>query len=722
MSTTSNSHSNAQLSSISFSQTSVVSGNAVIGTVHLTSAATKAATVTLALNNSSDPCTIPASVVVPVGASSANFTIQTHAVTKTFTETIWGNFGVTEHASFHMTPASIVAVPAITSAKTANGTVGSTFSFEITASNSPVSYGATGLPSGLSVNSATGLISGTPASAATASVTVSATNTSGTGTATLTLTIAAAASPVITSATTASATVGSAFSYQITATNSPSSFKATGLPAGLSLSSTGLISGTPSAAGISTVALSATNAGGTGTATLQLTVNSVEGIPVITSATAISGTVGSAFTFEITATNSPTSYGATGLPAGLSVNTTSGVISGKPTVAGSSSATLSATNSGGTGTSPLLISIAAAPVVAPVITSAGTASGVVGTAFSYQITANNSPTSFNATGLPTGLSVNTASGLISGTPSAAAADSVTLSASNSSGTGTQMLSLTISAQASGSLAASLGTPSFSDLFNYTSASESSFLANWVPQLYSASNYAGAGSNVTMQASNITFPINANTGTPCLCLTLNQTSSSASNGGEILSAASLFKSTGFGGYGTYEFCARFGSTSSTPTGSGSAVSGGVSSTFLLSQSNSGGSGYIEMDIPEVEGQHATWAEYDTWYNSDSGGNTQPSGGNFISQGAGSDSYLNVPTLVTGFNYYGIVWAAGKISYYLNGVLQGTNTSNVPAATTVAGNIPGLDINHYGCNSSDWGGKATVGTSRYCYVESVKFWKA
>ncbi|MFM8336025.1 MAG: putative Ig domain-containing protein, partial [Opitutaceae bacterium] len=44
--------------------------------------------------------------------------------------------------------------------------------------------------------------------------------------------------PVISSATTASATVGAAFSYTITATNTPSSFAATGLPAGLSLNTT----------------------------------------------------------------------------------------------------------------------------------------------------------------------------------------------------------------------------------------------------------------------------------------------------------------------------------------------------------------------------------------------------------------------------------------------------------------------------------------------------
>ena len=46
--------------------------------------------------------------------------------------------------------------------------------------------------------------------------------------------------------------------------------------------------------------------------------------PAITSSSSANGTVGSAFSYQITATNSPTSYGAAGLPAGLSVNTGKG--------------------------------------------------------------------------------------------------------------------------------------------------------------------------------------------------------------------------------------------------------------------------------------------------------------------------------------------------------------------------------------------------------------
>lgn len=83
------------------------------------------------------------------------------------------------------------AAPVISSAATASGTVGQAFSYQITASNSPTSYAATGLPAGLSVNNANGLISGTPTAAGNSTVAISATNVTGTGNATLTIAIAA---------------------------------------------------------------------------------------------------------------------------------------------------------------------------------------------------------------------------------------------------------------------------------------------------------------------------------------------------------------------------------------------------------------------------------------------------------------------------------------------------------------------------------------------------
>jgi len=83
--------------------------------------------------------------------------------------------------------------PQITSALTATGQVGVPFLYQITANQAITTWGAAGLPAGLTVNTSNGAISGTPAWGTDASspysVTLSATNGNGTGTATLVLTI-----------------------------------------------------------------------------------------------------------------------------------------------------------------------------------------------------------------------------------------------------------------------------------------------------------------------------------------------------------------------------------------------------------------------------------------------------------------------------------------------------------------------------------------------------
>ncbi len=88
-----------------------------------------------------------------------------------------------------------------------------------------------------------------------------------------------------------------------------------------------------------------------------------------------------------------------------------------------------------------------ANLAAPVITRSLTEDGERGVPFSYFITATHSPTSYNATGLPAGLSINTATGEISGTPTEDFSGTVVISATNAGGTGTADLELTIAEQA-----------------------------------------------------------------------------------------------------------------------------------------------------------------------------------------------------------------------------------------------------------------------------------
>ena len=154
------------------------------------------------------------------------------------------------------------------------------------------------------------------------------------------------------------------------------------------------------------------------------------------------GAASSAFTYQISASGSPTSYGATGLPSWATLNALTGTITGTPNSTETTIVTILATNAGGTVSTTLILTVTP-PVAAPVITSTNVVSGMVGTAFSYQITATNNPTSFGASNLPSGLSNNPTTGLISGTPTVAGTNNVTLSASNAGGTGTKNLTLTI---------------------------------------------------------------------------------------------------------------------------------------------------------------------------------------------------------------------------------------------------------------------------------------
>ncbi len=265
-------------------------------------------------------------------------------------------FGTSPALTLTITVAAQPIVPVITSATSASATVGTAFSYRITATGSPTTFAATNLSgTGLTLDINSGTISGTPGTVGAITTQITAANTAGTSApVTVTITVTSqAAVPVITSGTSASATVGESFTYHITATGSPTSFAATNLAGtGFSLdANTGIISGTPGAVGVITTQVTATNATGASAAlTVRITVTTaVTPAPVVNSAR-VNGDVGNELSFTISATNSPSQFALSSGPAWLSINASSGVLSGTPTAAGTFAATVSASNDGGTGT------------------------------------------------------------------------------------------------------------------------------------------------------------------------------------------------------------------------------------------------------------------------------------------------------------------------------------------------------------------------------------
>ncbi|MGO9754049.1 MAG: putative Ig domain-containing protein [Solirubrobacteraceae bacterium] len=250
-------------------------------------------------------------------------------------------------------PVFTVAVTNPGSQSTMNGKTVSLAIQATDSGSSGLTYSATGLPAGLSINGATGVISGTVTTAQSTTVTVTATDAFvNTGSTTFSWTVTPVYAVVVTNPGSQSTGNGKAVSLAIKATDSGNAaltYSATGLPAGLSISSaTGVISGTVTTVqSAATVTVTATDVdSNTGSTTFTWTVTPIFTVAVTNPGNQSTGN-GEAVSLAIQATdsgNAGLSYSATGLPAGLSISSATGVISGMVTTVQSTTVTVTATD------------------------------------------------------------------------------------------------------------------------------------------------------------------------------------------------------------------------------------------------------------------------------------------------------------------------------------------------------------------------------------------